>query len=83
MRLSVKAFALTCGIMWGLAVVFVTLLLVFRGCDCSFMNPLGHFYLGYSVSWLGAVIGGAWGFVDGVICGALFAWLYNKLSGAQ
>jgi hypothetical protein len=23
-----------------------------------------------------------WGFVDGVVCGAIFAWLYNKLAKA-
>ena len=29
----------------------------------------------------GAVIGGIWGFVDGVILGFIFAWLYNKFAG--
>ena len=83
MGLKIKAFALTCGIMWGLAVLFTTAGLVALGCESSCMDTLGCFYLGYSVSWPGAVIGGIWGFVDGLVGGAAFAWLYNKISGAQ
>jgi len=28
----------------------------------------------------GAFVGLIWGFVDGLIVGAIFAWLYNKIS---
>ncbi len=47
------------------------------------MRMLDHFYFGYSVSWGGGVVGGIGGLVDGAIGGFVFAWLYNKLSGAQ
>jgi hypothetical protein len=36
-------------------------------------------YPGLSATPAGAVIGLLWGFVDGVICGVLVAWLYNGL----
>jgi hypothetical protein len=45
------------------------------------ISNLDHFYFGYSFSYLGAVIGGVWGLVDGAIGGFCFAWLYNKLAG--
>jgi len=80
MKLNVKAFALTAGILWGAAVFIATVWLLAMGSGGSTISLLGNFYLGYSFSPLGAVIGLVWGFVDGAICGALFAWLYNKLA---
>jgi hypothetical protein len=80
MKLSVKALALTSGILWGGAVWFATLWLLLRGYEGTVIQQLDHFYIGYSFSYLGAFIGLVWGFVDGAIGGALFAWLYNKLA---
>ena len=80
MKLNVKAFALTAGILWGAAVFIATVWLLAMGSGGSTVSLLGNFYLGYSFSTLGAIIGLVWGFVDGAICGALFAWLYNKLA---
>ena len=82
MRLDVKAFALTCGIMWGLAVMLATLWLIVSGSGGTFMRYLDNFYIGYSFSVVGAFIGAIWGFVDGLIGGAIFAWLYNTLAKA-
>jgi hypothetical protein len=81
MKLNVKAFALTSGILWGGAVWFATLWLLFRGYEGSMIRQLDHFYMGYSFSVVGAFVGLAYGFVDGAIGGALFAWIYNKIAG--
>jgi hypothetical protein len=81
MKLNVKAFALTSGILWGAGVFFVTLWLITLGYEGGMMRQLNHFYFGYSFSVVGAFIGLVYGFVDGAICGALFAWLYNRLAG--
>ena len=83
MRLNVKAFALTCGILWALTMLLMTVFMVMRNDLCSFMDNFSSIYFGYTVSWSGAIIGTIWGFVDGLIGGAIFAWLYNKLAGAQ
>jgi hypothetical protein len=80
MRLSVKAFALTCGILWGGAVCLATLWLIAFGYGGSVMRHLDHFYFGYTFSVVGAFVGLVHGLVDGAIGGALFAWLYNKLA---
>jgi hypothetical protein len=37
-------------------------------------------YRGYSITPLGSVVGLIWGFVDGLIGGAIFAWLYNIIA---
>ena len=80
MKLSVKAFALTSGLLWGGGVAFATIWLLIRGYDGSIIRQIDHFYIGYSYSYIGAFIGLFWGFIDGAIGGAIFAWLYNKLS---
>jgi hypothetical protein len=81
MRLNTRAFALTCGFVWGAVVFLATVWLLLFGYEGYLMKNLDHFYLGYSYSYAGAVVGGIWGLVDGLICGFVFAWLYNKLSG--
>ena len=81
MRLNKNAFALTCGVIWGATVLLATAWLLIFGFEGTLMQQLDHFYFGYSVSWLGAVVGGIWGFVDGCIGGFIFAWLYNKFVG--
>jgi len=82
-RLNVKAFALTCGILWALTMLFMTVFMVLRNDLFTFMDNFQAIYYGYTVSWPGAIIGTIWGFVDGLIGGAIFAWLYNRLCGAH
>jgi hypothetical protein len=82
MKLSIKAFALTSGILWGAIVCFSTLWLLIRGYDGRLISQLDHFYVGYTFSAAGAFVGLGWGFVDGALLGAIFAWLYNRLAGA-
>jgi hypothetical protein len=79
MKFNVKAFALTVGIFWALSVFIITWwLIVFWGASGA-RTFLGLFYLGYSVSPVGSIIGLIWGFFDGLISGAIFAWLYNLI----
>ncbi len=77
MALNKKAFALTCGILWGLTVFIATLWIMIKG-GGNHLQLLEQFYFGYSVSWLGAFVGLIYGFIDAFICGWIFAWLYNK-----
>lgn len=81
MRLNVKAFALTCAIFWGLSVFIITWWLIALYGASGARTFLGLFYFGYSVSPVGSVIGLIWAFFDGLICGAIFAWLYNLIAG--
>jgi len=80
MKLDIKALALACGILWGLAVFLVTWWVIFL--EGATGNPtwLGAVYPGYEITAVGSLIGLGWGFVDGLIGGAALAWLYNKLA---
>ena len=80
MKLNVKAFALTCGIIWGVGIFLITWwVIIFSGATGE-STFIGSVYLGYSISPLGSIIGLVWAFVDGLIAGAVFAWLYNKIA---
>ncbi len=81
MKLNVKAFALAFGIIWGVGLFLMTWWIIYFGGGATGEPTLiGRLYLGYRISPLGSVIGFVWGFFDGLIGGAVFAWLYNKLA---
>ena len=85
MKLSVKAFSLTCAISWGLALLILTWWLILFGPETmqGDKTVIGLVYLGYTVTPLGSIIGLVWAFVDGLVCGAIFAWIYNKFVGKK
>ncbi len=77
MELRKRAFGMALGIVWGLAMLLGTWLLLLWDSPGEMMFKLGNFYIGYTYSWGGAVIGLIWGFVYGFIAGVLIAWLYD------
>ena len=80
MKLNVKSFALTCGLIWGIGLFLITWwVIVFDGATGE-PTLIGRLYRGYCISPVGSIIGLIWAFVDGVIGGAIFAWLYNLIS---
>jgi hypothetical protein len=44
---------------------------------------IGKIYIGYNISAAGSLIGLIWGFVDALIGGAIFAWLYNLIAAGN
>jgi hypothetical protein len=81
MKLNVKSFALTCGLVWGAALFLLTWWIIAFDGFTGEPTLIGRLYRGYSISPAGSFIGLAWGFGDGLIGGAIFAWLYNLVSG--
>jgi hypothetical protein len=80
MKLNVKAFALTCGILLGIVYFIATWwIIAFEGATGE-PTLFGCLYLGFTISPVGSFIGLAWGVFDGLFCGTIFAWLYNLLS---
>jgi hypothetical protein len=80
MKLSVKAFAITAGLLWGGAILMVSLAdLVVPTYGQAFLNLCSSIYPGYHASrTVGSVVlGTLYGLCDAGIAGAIFAWLYN------
>ena len=80
MSVNIKAFALSCGLLWGFGLFFITWWIIMLEGVTGEVTLIGKVYLGYSISPVGSIIGLLWGLVDGIIGGAILAWLYNKLS---
>ena len=77
MKLSVKAFALAGGLACGIALFLLTIWYLIFGFEGHTLQKIHHVFLGYSITWYGALIGLIWGFIHGFIGGAIFSWFYN------
>jgi TRAP-type mannitol/chloroaromatic compound transport system permease large subunit len=83
MRLDVTALALTAGLLWGAAMLVVAgANLVWPGYGRAFLELVGSIYPGYRPgAGIGSVVVGTlYALVDGVVGGAVFAWLYNRFA---
>jgi hypothetical protein len=81
MKLNVKAFALACGLMWGLGIFLLTWWIILFEGSTRDVTLIGRVYRGFNISPTGSVIGLVWALADGAIGGAIFAWLYNLIAG--
>ncbi len=80
MKLNVKAFALTCGLLWGFGLLMLTWWIILLDGPTGQTTLIGKIYRGYNLSISGGLIGLVWGFFDGLITGFIFAWIYNLLT---
>ena len=80
MKLNIKAFALTSGLVCGIALFLLTWWFIAFDGSTGEATLIGRIYRGYLITPAGSFIGLVWGFGDGLVAGAIFAWLYNLLS---
>jgi hypothetical protein len=80
MKLNVKAFSLSVGLFWGIGLLLITWWIILLDGASGAPTMIGKIYRGYSISSVGSIIGFLWAFIDGIIGGAIFAWLYNTIS---
>ncbi|HZT33182.1 MAG TPA: hypothetical protein VFA33_25060 [Bryobacteraceae bacterium] len=84
MRLSVKALAYTCALLWGGCLLTVGLLnLAAPSYGANFLQSMSSVYPGYHAtrSFVDVLVGTGYALVDGGIGGLIFAWLYNLFVG--
>jgi hypothetical protein len=81
MKLNIKAFALTCSLIWGFGLFALTWwIMAFEG-QTGEVTFIGKIYRGFSITPLGSLIGLVYALADGFVGGLIFAWLYNVISG--
>ena len=83
MQLSVKGFALACGITYA-AAMFVggVMALIWPDWGARFMELAGMLYPGVEgVAFGPVVVATLYALVDGAVFGAVLAWLYNRFAG--
>jgi hypothetical protein len=92
MKMSGKGLGLAAGLVWGGGILIVGLIATYLGVKegssyygKDFMLAMASVYPGYrGTPELGAsLIGALYGFFDGVVGGVIFAWIYNRFSGAS
>jgi hypothetical protein len=83
MKFNEKQLAVACAILWGASMLVMGIAnMVWRGYGQDFLNVMASVYPGYHAagSLLQVAIGTIYGFVDGVVGGFVFGWLYNHLT---
>ena len=80
MKLNVRAFALAFAVWWGVGIFLGTWWVIALGGSTGEPTFLARIYIGYEISPLGSIIGFVWGTIDGLVSGAIFAWLYNTIA---
>ncbi|MGI8469808.1 MAG: hypothetical protein ACR2N3_15310 [Pyrinomonadaceae bacterium] len=81
LRLNGSVLGIVLGIVAGLLIFVATNWLVIKGGSNvgSHLNLLSQFFTGYSVTFVGSLIGLFYGFLTGFISGFLIAWIYNRI----
>jgi hypothetical protein len=81
-RLRASVMAVVFGLTGGTGLFVATVWLLVRGGSTvgPHLSLLDNYFPGYSVSWLGSVVGFFYGAASGAVMGWLLAWIYNRIS---
>ncbi len=80
-RLNGHILGFVLGIVGALVIFAATNILVLKGGEVvgPHLNLLGQFFIGYSVTFVGSLIGAVYGFIIGYLSGLLIGWVYNAV----
>ncbi|MEN8195779.1 MAG: bacteriophage holin [Pseudomonadota bacterium] len=76
--LGVISLGLALGVTSAIAVFMLGMMAWLFDWGIYVVAALSSLYIGYSPSFVGAIAGAVWGFVDGLILGVMIAWFYNR-----
>ena len=76
--LGVVSFGLAIGVTSAIFVFLLGIVAAAFGWGVQMAAALSSIYIGYGPSFVGAVAGAVWAFVEGLIAGVLIAWFYNR-----
>ncbi len=81
LHLNGSILGIVLGVVTGLIIFIVTNWLVVKGGEDigTHLGLLSNFFIGYSVTFVGSLIGTIYGFLTGYIFGFLIAWIYNRI----
>jgi len=84
-RLNAKVLGLALGLIFALGLFVATNWLVIKGGERvgPHLQLLGQYFFGYRVTFFGSIIGAAYGFAVGTLCGSLVGWIYNKITAIR
>jgi len=81
LRLNGHILGFVLGFIGALVIFAATNWLVLKGGENvgAHLGLLGHFFIGYDVTFTGSLIGAAYGFVAGYVSGLIIGWIYNAV----
>ncbi len=84
-RIKADALALVCGLIGGAGLFTMTAWLVIKDGPQAgqHLQLLSNFFMGYSVTWAGALIGLVYGAVTGGLIGWVVGRIYNSVMNAR
>lgn len=79
-RLNARAWGIAGALVMGLGLFLATNILVIRGGENvgAHLGLLRYYFPGYSVTFVGSLIGFVYAFVLGYIVGRALGWTYNR-----
>ena len=85
LRLNATLQGVVTGIVTGLAIFIATNWLILKGGDVvgPHLALLDQFFIGYRVTFVGSLIGAAYGFICGFLGGYFVSRIYNWLADAR
>jgi len=80
--LNARVVGLALGVICGLGIFVATNWLIIKGGERvgPHLILLSQYFIGYRITFLGSLIGAAYGFALGTICGSLIGWIYNRIA---
>lgn len=80
-RLNARAWGVAVGVLLGGGLFLATNILILKGGENvgQHLNLLSQFFPGYSVSFVGSLIGFVYAFVGGYIIGRAIGTIYNRM----
>jgi len=85
MRIQAGVLAMVCAVIGGVGLFAMTVWLLIK--DGPGAGPhlqlLGHYFIGYSVTWGGSILGLIYGAVTGGIVGWIIGAIYNLVVGIR
>jgi hypothetical protein len=84
-RIQAAVLALVFGLMGGAGLFLMTVWLLLKGGETvgPHLALLSNFFLGYSVTWKGSIVGFFWGALVGALIGWAIGKLYNRIVGIR
>lgn len=84
-RIQTKVLALVFALIAGLGLFLMTVWLLIKGGPGvgAHLNLLGQYFIGYSVTWKGSILGFCYGAVIGGIVGWAIGTIYNRIAGMR
>ena len=84
LRVNALSFGIVAGLVAGLGLFVATNWLVLKGGGGHEVGPhlslLAQYFVGYSVTFVGSLVGFGWAFACGLAVGYVGSWLYNTVA---